>query len=358
MNLEYINLKSERQIEEVKEFLKTLDLEYEVGMDSTIVVKNSNCEIVATASKNKKVIKCFGIDISMRGEGLGNIMLTELINKSFQEGNCHNFLFTKPSNLEIFLGIGFKLISKTDKVAFLEMGIQSIHKTIKKIKEEYLDNFNAEREEKSKVEQEEKPRSMIVMNCNPFTLGHLFLIEEASKNSKEVLIFIVEEDKSIFPFKIRYDLVKEGTKHLKNVVVIPGTEYIISAATFPNYFLKKEDDVLLEYIKLDVTVTAEHFCKELGITRRYIGEEPYCQMTKKYNETMKEILRGKLIEVVEIPRKEKNSKAISASEVRNMMKEDKEELLKEVVPKTTYDFIMSEKGRGIREKIRSLNSFS
>ena len=78
-------------------------------------------------------------------------------------------------------------------------------------------------------------KSMIVMNCNPFTLGHQYLIEQASKESEEVIIFIVEEDKSVFPFNIRYKLVKEGCAHLKNVKVIPGTKYIISSATFPNF---------------------------------------------------------------------------------------------------------------------------
>ena len=357
MNLEYINLKSESQKKEVKEFLKILDLEYEAGMDSTIVMRNNDYKIVATASKNKNVIKCFGIDLTMRGEGLANIMLTELINKSFQEGNYHNFLFTKPSNLEIFTGIGFKVISKTDKVAFLEIGIQNIEKTIEKIKNDIFIELEDKRKARVEGDLLEKPRSMIVMNCNPFTLGHLFLIEQASKNSREVLVFIVEEDKSVFPFEVRYELVKEGTKHLENVVVIKGTEYIISSATFPSYFLKKEDDTMLEYIKLDVTVTAEHFCKKLNIKRRYVGEEPYCEITKKYNETMKVILEKNLIEVVEIPRKEKNNKAISASEVREIMKEGKEKQLEEMVPKITYDFIMSEKSRGIRESIQKLNSF-
>lgn len=50
----------------------------------------------------------------------------------------------------------------------------------------------------------------IVMNCNPFTLGHRYLIEYASKYVDYLYIFVVEEDKSFFPFSDRIDLIKKG----------------------------------------------------------------------------------------------------------------------------------------------------
>lgn len=50
----------------------------------------------------------------------------------------------------------------------------------------------------------------IVMNCNPFTLGHRYLVEEASRQSDLLYIFVVEEDKSDFPFEDRFNMVKAG----------------------------------------------------------------------------------------------------------------------------------------------------
>lgn len=345
MNLETLNLKSSYEKKEVISFLKSFDLSFDEDIDYTLVLRDKEI-ILGTASKSKNIIKCFAISEKLRGEGFTNTFVTNLLNKAFEEGYFHNFVFTTPKNIDIFSGIGFSLISTTDKVALLEIGTENINRKIENIKKEYHleDSF------------ENKKRSLLVMNCNPFTLGHQYLIEKASSENDEVLVFIVEEDKSSFPFKIRYQLAKEGTSHLKNVKVIEGTEYIISSATFPNYFLRKEDDALLEYIKLDVTITGEYFCKKLGISKRYVGEEPYCKITEKYNGIMTEVLKKQGVEVVIVPRKEFHSKGISASRVRTLIKENKSEELKNLVPETTYNFLISEEGKEIGRKIRNNNS--
>lgn len=50
----------------------------------------------------------------------------------------------------------------------------------------------------------------IVMNCNPFTKGHRYLIEQALKTVEYLYIFVVEEDKSYFKFQDRLKMVKGG----------------------------------------------------------------------------------------------------------------------------------------------------
>ena len=342
MNIEVLNLNSSYQREELKLFLKKFDLTFDDSIDYTIVIrKNEN--IVATASKTKNIIKCFAIDESIRGEGATNTLVTSLLNKSFDEGIIHSFVFTIPENIDIFQGVGFKLISKTDKVALLETGMGSISKTISNIKEKLNWNPNSN-------------NGLLIMNCNPFTLGHQFLIETASKEMDNVLVLVVEEDKSSFSFKDRIKLVKEGTSSLKNVTILPSTQYAISSATFPNYFLRKEDDSLTEFMKLDTTITAEYFCKGLNISTRFIGEEPFCNITKKYNDTIVEIFKNFNLKVKIISRKEQNDLAISASNVRNLLKIGNYNEVKKLVPLTTYEFLISKKGEEIVEKIRSSNS--
>ena len=256
MNIETLNLNSNYQKNELKEFLKKFQLNFDETIDYSLVIRK-NEEIVATASKSKNIIKCFAIDDSLRGEGVTNTLVTTLLNKSFDQGIFHTFVFTKPSNEDIFKGVGFKPISKTDKVALLEIGMNSIDKTIDKIK--------------SKLNwKEDSNNGLLIMNCNPFTLGHQFLIETAAKKMDNILVLVVEEDKSSFPFLDRIALVKKGTEHLKNVTALPSTEYVISSATFPNYFLRKEDDSLVEFMKLDTKITAEHFCKKLKIGRAHV----------------------------------------------------------------------------------------
>ncbi len=342
MNIDKINLENIKEREEVKEFLQSFELQYDTSVDYTIVARDSG-KIIATASKSKNIVKCFAIDNHYQGEGLSTQLLTNLINKMFDEGYYHSMVFTKLTNKDLFKGMGYKEVAHTDKVILMEMGNKSIGKTLDKIIKKYSIDTN-------------KKRAMLVMNCNPFTLGHQYLIEKVASENEEVLIFVVEEDRSVFPFKVRYDLVQKGTSHLPNVKVIPGTEYIISSATFPNYFLRKEDDSLIEYTKLDASVCGEQFGKLLNINRRYVGDEPYCPVTNTYNNTLKEILPKYDIEVIIVHRKEIEKRAISASYVRELLKDEKYEEIKKFVPSTTYDFLISEQGKEIGEKLKISNS--
>ncbi|MGL6065523.1 MAG: [citrate (pro-3S)-lyase] ligase [Cetobacterium sp.] len=342
MNIETLNLKNFYDKDKLKKFLLKFNLIFDETINYSLVIKK-NEEIIATASKTKNIIKCFAIDDSLRGEGVTNTLVTHLLNKSFEEGVFHNFVFTKPSNEEIFKGVGFKTISKTDKVSLLEIGMDSIDKNINKIKTQL--NWN-----------ENSNNGLLIMNCNPFTLGHQFLIEYASKMMDNILVLIVQEDKSSFPFKDRIELVKKGAQNLSNVTVLPSTEYVISSATFPNYFLRKEDDSLYEFMKLDTLITAEHFCSKLNISTRFVGEEPYCEITKKYNETMIETFKSFNLNVTVIPRKQSDEKAISASRVRELLKNDKLDELTNLVPKTTLDYLNSEIGKEIRDRIKNSNS--
>lgn len=342
MNIDKITLNNPNEVKEVTDFLNNFALKYDNSVDYTIVARD-NQQIIATASKDKNIVKCFAIDNKYQGEGLSTQLLTQLINRMFDEGYYHSLVFTKLDNKELFRGMGYKEVAHTDKVILMEMGNKNINKTLEKIIKKYEIDIS-------------KKRAMLVMNCNPFTLGHQYLVEKVASENEEVLLFVVEEDKSVFPFKIRYELVKKGTAHLSNVKVIEGTEYIISSATFPNYFLRKEDDSLIEYTKLDASVCGEKFGKILNINKRYVGEEPYCNVTNIYNNTLKDILPQYRIEVIIVPRKEIENKAISASYVRELLKSENFEEIKKIVPQTTYEFLLSPQGKEIGEKLKISNT--
>jgi len=342
LNIDKINLTNPNEKEEIRDFLKKFDLKYDSGVDYTIAARD-NGNIIATVSKEKNIIKCFAIDPTYQGEGIATKILTPAINQMFDEGYFHSMVFTKTPNKNLFQGMGYKEVAHTDKVILMEMGNKSIDKTINKIITKFDIDVNIK-------------RAMLVMNCNPFTFGHLYLIEKAASENDEVLVFVVQEDKSSFPFKDRYELVKEGVKHIPNVKVIPGTEYLISSATFPNYFLRKEDDALEEYTKLDAAICGQQFGKKLNINKRYVGEEPLCKVTDAYNKTLKQILPQYGIEVIEVPRKTLDDDVISASRVREYIKNDNLESIAKLVPQTTYNFLISPKGKEIGEKLKSNNS--
>jgi [citrate (pro-3S)-lyase] ligase len=180
----------------------------------------------------------------------------------------------------------------------------------------------------------------IVMNCNPCTNGHMHLIRTAAAQVDNLFIFVVEEDRSDFPFEERIALVRENCNDLTNVTVLPSGKFIISTLTFPEYFMKAE---LLPdekpSVTLDVTAFAVKIAPALGITERFVGEEPFDPVTREYNRAMASILPFYGVEFTEIPRTESGGTAISASRVRKLLKEGDFEAIKPLVPEATYNYL-------------------
>jgi len=320
------------------ELLDKFGLEFEKGIEVTINVYQEG-HLIATGSKEHDIFKCFAIDEHVQGEGILSILLSALQRKCEEEGIYHYFLFTKVENLPLFTQTLFKVVAQTDTVALLEGGIGNI--------QEYLTATA-----KQLGVEDGRGRSAIVMNCNPFTLGHRYLIEKASKESEEVIVFVLEEDASLFDTKSRLEMVKRGVADLKNVKVALSGEYSISKKTFPTYFLKEKTQATGIYTELDVTIFATHFCPEFNIKRRYIGSEPFCLVTRQYNESIQKILPSFGVEVVEVERIHGKFGTISATQVRQAIKENSLSKLQELVPQTTVDFLNSTEGRAVIERIQ------
>ncbi|MGN0524131.1 MAG: adenylyltransferase/cytidyltransferase family protein [Eubacterium sp.] len=185
----------------------------------------------------------------------------------------------------------------------------------------------------------EKRCGAIVMNCNPFTKGHRYLIETAAKAVDYLFIFVVEEDKSFFKFEDRINLVKLGTEDLDNVIVTPSGRFVLSALTFPGYFNKENDQQAVVDTGNDIKIFAKYIAPVLNIKVRFAGEEPLDNITNQYNETMGKLLPLYNIEFKEIKRAELGEEVISASRVRAAIKNKDWELISNLVPKTTLDFL-------------------
>lgn len=184
-----------------------------------------------------------------------------------------------------------------------------------------------------------------VMNCNPFTLGHKYLIEKSSSLVDLLVVFVVEENLSFFEFKDRFQLVQEGANCCKNVCVVPSGKFIISSMTFPSYFRKETEQKEGTDIVHDLRIFSHIIAPALGITKRFVGSEPSCAVTRSYNRQMYKELPSKGIEVIEIPRRETCGIPISASLVRDLLKKGNFKALKKYVPETTYSFLLSHKDR-------------
>jgi [citrate (pro-3S)-lyase] ligase len=106
------------------------------------------------------------------------------------------------------------------------------------------------------------------------------------------------------------------------------------------------------YGQFDATIFGKRICPVLNIKKRYVGEEPYCAVTAIYNQCLKEVLPRFGIEVTIIPRLEREGKAVSASTVRQCLREDRWEEVQALVPESTYEFLRSQEAIPILERLR------
>lgn len=273
------------------------------------------------------LLKCFAIDAPLQGQnGLG-LLLSSLTQDRFQKGYFNLFVYTRPHNVAMFSRCGYTVVGQTDCVVLLESdrnGLDSylagIPRPVKR-----LDRIGA-----------------AVMNCNPFTLGHQYLIQQASSRCDLLYIFVVEEDRSFFPFLDRLSLVQEGVRHLPNVLVCPGGQYMISSQTFPAYFLKDTECASDLQSELDITIFGERIAPALDIQVRFAGQEPLDPVTRQYNKTMTHLLQRYGISFVEFPRIMSGGEPISASRVRKLLGEHGGVTpeLSSLVPTCTRDYLL------------------
>lgn len=338
-----INLNNPYEIAQIKEFLNSFNLDYDGQVDYTVGLYDHNDRLVGTGSLQGEILRNMAVDESLQGEGLTGTIVGHLIREAASRNIYHYFIFTQPKKVKMFEGLGFVEIARAEPyAAVLESGMGSI--------DSFCDNIAKQAEKLP-----EGPRAAIVVNCNPFTLGHKALIAKAARELPTI-VFVVQEDASLFPFDVRLQLVREGLAEFDNVLVVPGGKYIISSATFPAYFTRTEDLVAAQ-TRLDATIFASKIAGKLGIVRRYVGEEPYCNVTLAYNEALAEILPRYNVELVTIARVGDGSgDIISASKVRECLRNDDFTTLNSLVPPSTLAYLKSPQAEPIIAKIKGSQS--
>ncbi len=345
---ETLDIENPYDVKLVSDFLEGLGFNYQVDeVDCSMIIYNLNDEIVGTGSHKGKVLKYVAVAPKFRDSTAFALIVTHLSDKLLEKFR-RVFIFTKPNTAVLFESLGFSLIATAEPLfSFLEFGYKSI-----KDYQEYLKT--------KKTDKKTDKIASIVVNCNPFTKGHLFLIEKAASENDILYLFVVETDKSVFPFKVRWEIIKNGISHLPNVCMLKGGQYIVSGAIFPNYFLKNESFNLIsqKQADIDITIFANYFVPILNIKKRYIGTENYCKTTSAYNDAMHRILPNSGVEVVETTRisvgtdSNNNPNFISASKIREAIKNNELENILEFLPTTTKEFLLSEKSLEIRNKIK------
>ncbi len=357
----------------VERFLGENGLRME-ALDVYYAIEDEDGNILAGAGLSRDIIKCIAVAEQARQEGLVAPLVSHLISLASARGILELKLFTKPENQAIFESLGFHLLASAPKAILMENG-RGLERYCA-----YLKGF-----------AKEGRCGVVVMNANPFTLGHLYLLEQAASQVDTLYVIPVKEDLSQFPYTERLAMIKAAVggeseenyflcSSSKNqfssekiapgssswqkigfsqsvaknnflpskVVVLEGSDYQISAATFPTYFLKDLSDAAETQMRLDLDLFARHIAPALNASVRFVGSEPLDALTNQYNTLIPN--------AVIIPRltAEKNyflqgfaknqfsdADIISASRVRKYLAEGDFHSAAALCPETTWPYLLA-----------------
>ena len=319
-----LSLKSNRA--RVERFLADSGLRLD-AVDYYAAVTDDDGNIVAGGGLQDNVIKCIAVGEAARDTGMSNKLISHLITMATQQGADTVKVYTKPGNSAIFQSMGFKTIAQAPQAILLENGVKGIGAYT-----DYLRRTRGNRPDGA---------SAIVMNANPFTLGHRYLIQIAALEASTLYVIVVREDRSAFSYAERLAMIQDGCKDLDNVVVVEGSDYAISELTFPTYFLKQVTDATDTHITLDLDLFARHIAPALGVITRCVGSEPIDALTARYNELMQEQLPQHGIAVQVLERLVLDGQPVSASRMRQALGEGSFTRAAALVPQTTEPYLIA-----------------
>ncbi|MGN0268017.1 MAG: [citrate (pro-3S)-lyase] ligase [Lachnospiraceae bacterium] len=317
----------------LKAFLYDQELDYDESIEHTIMLEDEG-KVIATGSCHGNVIKCVAVSPDYQGQNLLGTIMTHLISYLFGKGITHYFGFTKPKNKDIFCNIGMYPVAETKDILLLENKRNGLQKYLIRLEQE-----TKQGQEKGHENPDGTCIGAIVANCNPFTAGHRYLIEEAAKECKWLHLFILSEEQKFLTTAERFQLVRKGVEDIRNVILHATSDYLISPAVFPTYFIKDKVNAFSMNCMLDIQIFSELIAKRLGIEKRFVGSEPGCSVTRQYNECLKNVLPNYGIKVQEIHRIAADDQPVSASCVRKHYEAGNLKAVKSMLPKTTFDYL-------------------
>ena len=295
-------------------------------VDLYLAVLSEEGAILAGGGLQRDILKCLAVSAEARSLGLSVPLISRLISVASERGYTNVKVFTKPENRSVFESLGFKLLAEAPKAILMENG---------RGLEEYCNYLRGHR-----------ASGVIVMNANPFTLGHRYLVEQASlsfrapEGRRNLTIIPVKEDASRFPYSERLAMIRSGSGDMADVV--EGSDYQISAATFPTYFLKNLSDAAETQMRLDIDLFGRHIAPALGAHVRFVGTEPADPLTARYNALMKELLPKYDIEVVEISRLTDLESPVTATRVRSLLDAGQFKAASALTPESTWPYLLAD----------------
>lgn len=313
--------------------LRLDDVDYYAGVFAV-----DSDEMLAGGGLSADVIKCLAVRPDHRDGALASRLVSHLVSRANAEGRQVVKVFTKPSNKAVFQSMSFRLLAEAPEAVLMETGLGGIGAYCR-----YLEGLRRAAE----AEVGGQPTGVVVMNANPFTLGHRYLISRAAARVARLYVIVVAEEASLFGYGERMAMIKAAVADIDNVVVCRGSSYAVSRATFPTYFLKRITDAADTQMMLDIDLFCRHIAPALGTTVRFVGSEPTDALTCRYNELMKKRL-GSVVEVQRLAAascpggaQAEAAVPVSASRVRAAMQRQCFAEAAALVPPTTLPYIIA-----------------
>ena len=322
MEAELLHTLAGRRLAARERLLRQAGLGTPEGTDTVLLLWDGD-QLAATGARRGRVLQGIAVDPRYQGQDVTAMVLTQLRQDAFAQGLDHLFLYTKPRYQAVFQSLFFYPVSATGDAALLEDRRDGIRRFLAALPAPCAGGVIG----------------AAVMNCNPFTLGHRWLIEQAAGRCDWLYVFILSEEQGLFPAADRLRLAREGTADLENVTVHPGGPYQISSATFPTYFLPDSACGAEIHCRLDLQIFLDYYVPAFRIARRYVGTEPLSAVTRQYNREMQALLPPRGVAVEEIPRRELDGVPISASAVRSLLGKNRGADIARLVPPPTFAYL-------------------
>ena len=333
----HVHPKDARLLHAVDALLARSGLRREQNLDATLALLDEEGEVIATGSCYGNTLRCFAVDERRQGEGLLGQILSALIELSAERGHMHLFLYTKIDTARYFRDLGFYEIARVDgTLVFMENRRNGFSAFLADLRRSRRAGTSA----------------ALVMNANPFTLGHQYLCEQAAAACDTLHLFVLSEDASLIPYAVRRALVEAGTRHLPNVLLHDAGPYVISNATFPSYFLPDAPTVIEGHARLDLAIFLR-IAQALDVSVRYVGEEPESLVTGAYNRIMRTFLPEAGVACVVLPRLEAEGRPISAGTVRERLAAGDLDGACRLMPETSARFFRSPEAEPVLARLRA-----
>ena len=322
----------------VERFLEANQLRLDEVDYYAVVTESGGDEILAGGGLQGDIIKCIAVSERLRDAHISNRLISHLISEATQRGHQSVKVFTKPKNRQIFESLGFRLVGEAPLAILMENG-RGIERYVELMKGLSIE---ALKDNQQSTFNNQHSTGDIVMNANPFTRGHEYLIHQAARRVEHLFVIPVKEDRSMFPYAERKAMIQAAVKAPSlrgraGVGLLEGSDYAISAAIFPTYFLKELSDAAETQMQLDLDIFARHIAPALGASVRFVGSEPDDKLTCRYNELMQSRMHVEIIE-----RLEENGSVVSASKVRKALSDGRFREASALVPTTTVPYLLAQ----------------